>query len=71
MVRKGELVKIYLNGNPEAEIKVRSPVEFPVTFEQVFVGGRSDQQSGWEGRLDEATIFDRALTPAEIRKLVP
>jgi len=71
MVRTGEIVKIYLNGNPEAEIEVRSPVDFPVPFDQVFVGGRSDQQSSWEGRLDEAAIFDRALTPAEIRTLVP
>ena len=71
MVRAGEIVKIYLNGNPEAEIEVRSPVDFPVPFDQVFVGGRSDQQSSWEGRLDEAALFDRALTPAEIRRLVP
>ena len=71
MVRAGEIVKIYLNGNPEVEIEVQSPVDFPVPFDQVFVGGRSDQQSGWEGRLDEAAIFDRALTPAEIRTLVP
>ena len=71
LVRDGEMVRVYLNGNPEAEIEVRSPAGFPVPFDQVFVGGRSDEESGWEGRLDEVAIFDRALTPREISRLVP
>ena len=71
LVRDGEMVRVYLNGNPEAEIDVRSPAGFPVPFDQVFVGGRSDEESGWEGRLDEVAIFDRALTPKEISRLVP
>ena len=71
LVRDGEMVRVYLNGNPEAEIDVQSPAGFPVPFDQVFVGGRSDEESGWEGRLDEVAIFDRALTPKEISRLVP
>ncbi|MDP7205517.1 MAG: hypothetical protein QGH11_08115, partial [Pirellulaceae bacterium] len=71
LVRDGEMVRVYLNGNPEAEIEVRTDAGFPVPFDQVFVGGRSDERTGWEGRLDEAAIFDRALSPREIRALVP
>jgi len=71
LVRDGEMVRVYLNGNPEAEIEVRTDAGLPVPFDQVFVGGRSDEQSGWEGRLDEAAIFDRPLSPREIRALVP
>ena len=71
LVRDGEMVRVYLNGNPEAEVEVRTDAGLPVPFDQVFVGGRSDEQTGWEGRLDEAAIFDRALSPREIRSLLP
>ena len=30
------------------------------------VGGRADRADGFEGRLDEVAIFDRALSAAEI-----
>ena len=35
----------------------------------LFLGGRSDNNSNWEGRLDEVAIFERALTAAEIAQL--
>jgi hypothetical protein len=39
--------------------------------EHFFIGGRNDNQSNWEGRLDEVALFDRPLSAGEIRKLIP
>lgn len=68
-VRDGSQVKIYLNGN--LEIETTSNVKFPAGFERFFLGGRSDNQANWEGRLDEIAIYDRPLNPEEVKKLVP
>jgi hypothetical protein len=40
-----------------------------VSIPAVFFGGRSDNDSNWEGRLDEIAVFDRALSAAEVAKL--
>ena len=69
LVRDGDKVSVYLNGNPKPEIdgKAKSPV--PPTVGQFFVGGRCDSYSNFEGRLDETAIYDRALTAEEVAKL--
>ena len=68
LVRDGQMVKIYLNGKPEIEIKSAPGTEGPL-LEQLFLGGRTDNQSNWEGRLDEIAIFDRVLSAEEVKKL--
>ena len=68
-VRDGETVRIYLNGNSEPEIETKSTADIPPAFDRLFFGGRCDNQSNWEGRLDEIAVFDRALSPEEIEKL--
>ena len=60
-------IQIYLDGKLEIEAQAKSES----LLEFLFAGGRNDNQSNWEGRLDEAAVFDRALTPAEIKKLSP
>jgi hypothetical protein len=40
-----------------------------ITIPSLFIGGRSDQDSSWEGRLDEVAIFTRALKKEEIQSL--
>jgi hypothetical protein len=67
LVRDGDKVRAYLNGN--LEIETTAPPNFPANLEQCFFGGRSDNDSNWEGRLDEIAVFDRALSAAEIAKL--
>ncbi len=67
LVRDGETVRVFLNGQLEIEAKVAA--NFPASFDQCFFGGRSDNDSNWEGRLDEIAVFDRALTDAEVKKL--
>jgi hypothetical protein len=69
LVRDGDKVTVYLNGHPKPEIDAvaKSPLE--PTVGQVFVGGRCDGDSNFEGRIDETAIYDRALTADEVTKL--
>lgn len=64
LVRQKDRVQVYLNGSLELEGQAAS-AEIP----SVFLGGRSNQDSNWEGRLDEIAVFNRALSPDEIQKL--
>jgi len=57
-VRDEKTVRVYLNGNSEPEIKTRLPAGSPVASDRLFFGGRCDNQSNWEGRLDEIAVFD-------------
>lgn len=66
-VRHRGTVTIYLNGKQEIETNVAA--DFPSGFDRFFAGGRSDNDSNWEGRLDEIAIFDRALTADEVARL--
>jgi hypothetical protein len=67
LVRDGAAVRVYLGGQLELETQVE-PGEL-AKLTQWFFGGRSDNDSNWEGRLDEIALFDRALTPEEIAQL--
>ena len=67
LVRDGKDLRVYLNGR--LEIETQAPADFPEGFENVFLGGRSDNHANWEGRLDEIAIFNRALTEQEVAKL--
>jgi hypothetical protein len=61
-------VRVYLDA--ALEIETKSEAQLPADLEQCFFGGRSDNDSNWEGRLDEIAVFDRALSPAEVARLV-
>jgi len=67
LVRDGDKVSVYLNGNREIDGKAKTPI--PPTVAQVFVGGRCDSESTFEGRIDETAVYDRALTADEVAKL--
>ena len=45
----------------ELEWTIEEPGKLPV-----FIGGRSDKLFGFEGKLDEVAVFDRALSAAEV-----
>lgn len=64
MVRDGEQVTVWLNGRRQFHTTAT-----PAIAAQLFLGGRSDNDSNWEGRLDEAALFNRALTEQEIALL--
>ncbi len=67
MVRKGEGIQVYLDGVIEIETKAKATL----LAEDLFIGGRNDNESNWEGRLDEVALFNRALKPNEVKKLSP
>lgn len=69
LVRDGDAIRIHLNGSDKPEIELDSRAGFPAGFDQVFVGGRSDNADNWEGRLDEVAVFPRALTTDQIQAL--
>jgi hypothetical protein len=68
LVRDGQTVRVYLNG--QLEIETKAAANFPAGFDQCFFGGRSDNDSNWEGRLDEIAVFNRALSAKEVARLV-
>ena len=67
LVRDGDKVQVWLNG--KLELETTASAEFTEAVDRFFIGGRSDDDSNWEGRLDEVAVFDRALTAEEISKL--
>jgi hypothetical protein len=69
LVRDGARVRIHLDGNAQPEIETESPAGFPAGFDRLFFGGRCDNDSNWEGRLDEIAVFDRPLSLEEIGEL--
>lgn len=55
---------VYLDG----KLELTAPITFPRS-QDLFVGGRSDGEDNWEGRLDEIAVFDRVLTKEEATNL--
>lgn len=64
LVREGGKIRVYLNGSLELEAEAKA-----CSIPQWFFAGRSDNDSNWEGRLDEIAVFDRALTAEEAARL--
>jgi len=69
LVRDDDKVRVYLNGNREPEIDADVKSSLPPTVGQLFIGGRCDRDSNFEGRIDETAIYDRALTDDDVAKL--
>ncbi|TWT34299.1 PVC-type heme-binding CxxCH protein [Blastopirellula retiformator] len=65
LVKTGDQAKVYVDGALELAADAKSVG----SFDHTFFGGRSDNQSNWEGRLDEVSVYDRALTDAEVATL--
>ncbi len=72
VVREPKSIRIYLDGNSRPEIQASVDSKWAnARYEQFYFGGRCDNQSNWEGRLDEIAVFDRALSPHEAAALYP
>jgi len=65
LVRDKGNVQIYLDG----KLEISGNAKVSAAVESLFIGGRNDNQSNWEGRLDEAAVFDRALSEKEVKAL--
>lgn len=64
LTREGDQVSLYVNGKLDAQGKV--PCSYVLNESTVFVGNRSDQFSGLEGKLTETAFYDRVLTAKEV-----
>jgi len=69
LVRDGDKVTVYLNGNPKPEIEGTKTALIPPIVDQFFLGGRCDSESNFEGRIDETAVYARALTADEVTGL--
>ncbi len=67
VVKSAGKVKVFLNGATEPEIETEVAPGDPTNSGQFFFGGRSDNSENWEGRLDEIAVFDRAVSPADLK----
>lgn len=67
-MRGKEGIVVFLNGKPDVTHKFADN-HSTSKLSDFFFGGRSDNDSNWEGRLDEIAVFDRALTPSEVQRL--
>ena len=61
LVRDGERVRLYLDGNDKPEIDAEAADTRPDKDTKIFVGGRSDGMFNFEGKIDEVAVFDRVL----------
>lgn len=65
----GKRQRLYVNG----ELKASNPVDLEITYDpiQLHIGAQRDvQPTGyWDGWLDEARVYNRALDESEIRRL--
>lgn len=66
LVRDGRRATVYLNFHKEPEITGEITPGCEPNESQIFLGGRSDNFANFEGKLDEAAIYDRALSADEI-----
>ena len=66
LVRDKEKVQVYLDG----KLEISGEANAVSNVETLFLGGRNYSQSNWEGRLDEAAVFNRALSEKEIKSLL-
>lgn len=69
LVRQADRVQVYLNGQPDPEIDVVVATDPAVSIASCFIGGRSDNDGNWEGRIDEVAIFARPLSGDEIARI--
>jgi hypothetical protein len=69
LVRDGKSVTAYLNGNPEPEFAGTIEISSGAHVEEVFFGGRSDNFSNLDGKLDEVALYNRAISAGEVRRL--
>ncbi len=66
MVRSGESVSLYLNGDLKRGVRAQAKRGFKSGVGLVFVGGRRDNFANFEGQLQDVAVFNRALSDDEV-----
>ena len=73
VVRQGANLTVHVDGEIDLTV-ADAPIPDRATAAEAiewFIGGRSDRSDSWQGRLDEVAVFDRALQPEELARLLP
>jgi len=66
LVRDDATIRVFLNGNPTAEIETPITTAAPPWADELFFGGSSEGEFNWEGKLDEIAVFPRAIEVGEL-----
>ena len=61
-------IKVFVNGSDYPDVVAPATVN-QLPLDRLFIGGRCDHASNWEGRIDEVAIFDRILSQPERARL--
>ncbi|HBO43122.1 MAG TPA: hypothetical protein DD670_04145 [Planctomycetaceae bacterium] len=67
LTRDGDRITVYLNGAEEPEISGSIREGSPSDATRIFVGGRTDNFSNFQGLMRDVSVYDRVLTIDEIR----
>ncbi|MEZ6086481.1 MAG: LamG-like jellyroll fold domain-containing protein [Pirellulaceae bacterium] len=70
LTRKGDAIKVYLNGGKQPDLETELATEDALSISTLFIGGRSDNASNFEGRIDEVAVFERALSDDQRQSIV-
>jgi hypothetical protein len=72
LVRSGGRLCVFLDGRPEPEIVVEETSTAPTKAgpSPLHIGSGRDREASFEGKIDEAAVFDRALSPVELAEHV-
>jgi len=66
LVRDEAQIRVFLNGDPTAEIELPVTTAAPAWADELFFGGSSEGGFNWEGKLDEIAVFPRAIEVGEL-----
>jgi len=69
LARQRDRVRVYLNGDLHPEIDGQLVATFADDEQQWFFGGRNDRFAPLMGRIDQISVYDRALSGEEARQL--
>lgn len=64
--RTGNRVRVYLNGGKSPEIESESDIGNLSDSSIIMLGGKPNDSSTWEGKLDEWAVYPRAMPADEI-----
>jgi type 1 glutamine amidotransferase len=66
-VRRGKQVQLFLDGATKPIVDAEAAVTCPASGARFHFGGRDDGAVRFDGMIDEIAVYDRALSPGEVR----
>lgn len=66
-VRRGKQVELFLDGATKPIVSAEAEITYPAGCSRFCFAGRSNHAANLEGRLDEIAVYNRALSPSEVR----